>query len=447
MTITLDTALADFRRRFSKSGELTEQGKQLIPGGYSRRTFNFGPHAIFVESGEGPYVDTVDGVRLLDMNNNFTVNILGHAHPAITAALTQTIGKGFSFGNPTAAESRLASILIDRIASVERVQFSCSASESCLSAIRIARGYTGKTKIAKFEGGYHGFTDALAISAHPGAVAEAGPDDNPQPVPDTAGIPGNDVTNVVVLPQNDAANTERILRANADQIACLIVELQTGAGGVVALDDDFVALLRALTAELGIVMIVDETISLRAGYHGLQGIYQVKPDLTVMGKMIGGGLPIGAVGGSAEVMSVVEADTVRISGTHHGHRLSLAAGAACMEVMDEAAFAQLNAKAVRVRDELTDWAISNGYPFQLYSKGFSHMAYAFTDIPGRQIHTHRDFWHHVDAQKTFTCSLELANRGFFPVHRGELSLSLPMSDDDLDAFIQTTKEIVIGIEC
>ncbi|MDR3361083.1 MAG: aminotransferase class III-fold pyridoxal phosphate-dependent enzyme [Bifidobacteriaceae bacterium] len=446
MTITLETSLATFRSRFRKSGELTEKTRALIPGGFSRRTFNFGPHAIFAESGEGPWIHTVDGLTLLDLNNNFTVNILGHRHPAITRALEEALSQGFSFGNPTSAEAELAHLLVDRIESVERIQFSCSASESCLSAVRIARGFTGKSKIAKFEGGYHGFTDGLAISAHPGPTPDAGPDSDPQPVADTAGIPPADLDAAVILPQNDPVNCERILRANASEIACLIRELQSGAGGVVALDVDFVQLLRDLTKALGIVLVFDETISLRAGYHGLQGIYGVKPDLTVMGKMIGGGLPIGAVGGSAEVMQVVEDDVVRISGTHHGHCLSLAAGAACMETMDQTAFARLNAMAARVVLEVNEWSLRENYPFQIYGQGFSHLAYAFTDRPDRRIHTHRDFWRYVDTAKTFTCSLELANRGYFPVHRGELSLSLPMSSDDITGFIETTKEIVTGIQ-
>lgn len=439
--LTLAHATRRFAERFNRSGELSREGAMRIPGGYSRSSFNFGPHAIFVESGEGARIRTVDGRELLDLNNNFTVNVLGHQHPAITSALTAAIPGGISFGNPGLLEARLADLLIARIPSVERVQFSCSATESCMSAIRIARGFTGKTRYAKFEGGYHGFSDVLHISSHTGPDDDAGSDEAPVPVADSGGIPANDLANVVVLPQNDWESCERILRANAADLACLILELQSGAGGLVALEPSFVERLRELTTELGILLIFDETISLRAGLHGAQGRYGVTPDLTVMGKMIGGGLPLGAVGGSRAVMDVLEQGTVTISGTHHGHKLALAAGLACMETMDEAAFDRLNTGAARVLREVNEWAARAGVPFAVYGAGYSHLAYGFFTESGASIRSHRDIWRLVDADRTHAISLELANRGLFPVHRGEFSLSLPMTDDDLTQIVDTLTEV------
>jgi glutamate-1-semialdehyde 2,1-aminomutase len=443
--LTLDLSLERFSKKFAKSADLTREGRTRIPGGYSRNSFNFGPHAVFAESGHGAYIETVDGHRLLDLNNNFTVNVLGHAHPAISSALIEAIPSGFSFGNPSLAEGDLAQLLIDRIPSVDKVQFSCSATESCMSAIRVARAYTGKTKIAKFEGGYHGFSDLLQISVHPDP-AKGGTADAPRAVPDSGGIPLQDVDNIVLLTQNDLSSCERILRQRAGEIACLILELQSGAGGLVVLDQDFVEALRAITSELGIVLIFDETISLRAGYHGLQGIYGVMPDLTVMGKIIGGGMPLGALGGSAELMQVLEDGRVSISGTHHGHRLALIAGAACMTQMDEAAFDRLNGYSARILSELNEWSAARNSAFAVYGKGFSHLAYGLMNEPGLSIKTHRDYWRNLNGEKTQIISLELANRGFFPVHRGEFSLSLPMSDDDITSFIETLKMIVEELE-
>lgn len=444
--VTLESSIERFSSTFARSADLTAEGRTRIPGGYSRNSFNFGPHAVFVEHGEGAYIETVDGRRLLDLNNNFTVNVLGHGHPAITGALTAAIPAGFSFGNPSREEGDLARLLIDRIPSVEKVQFSCSSTESCMSAIRVARAHTGRQRIAKFEGGYHGFSDMLHISSHTMPGQDAGTDAEPAAVPDSGGIPLTDVENVVVLVQNDLPGTERILRAHAHEIAGLIVELQSGAGGLVALDVDFVRVLRALTSELGIVLIFDETISLRAGYRGLQDVYGVTPDLTVMGKIIGGGLPLGALGGSAEAMSPLEDGRVIISGTHHGHRLSVIAGAACMTALDEAAFERLNGHARRIMTELNEWSAQRRSPFAVYGKGFSHMAYAYLNERDLTVRNHRDYWRNVDGEKTQTISLELANRGFFPVHRGEISLSVPMTDDDITSFISTMKEIVEDIE-
>lgn len=444
-TLSIETSVKAFSSNFAESAELTQKGRELIPGGYSRNSFNFGPHAVFVDKGSGAYLETVDGQRMLDLNNNFTVNVLGHNHPAITSALLEAIPQGMSFGNPSTAEAELAQILIERIPSVEKIQFSCSATESCMSAVRVARAYTGKTKIAKFEGGYHGFSDLLHISAHP-RPEDSGTEADPKAVPDSGGIPCDEVENIIVLSQNDRQGCERILRANADSISCLILELQSGAGGLVTLDQEFVEELRALTKELGIVLIFDETISLRASYHGLQGVYGVTPDLTVMGKIIGGGLPLGALGGSSEVMSVLENGKVTISGTHHGHKLSLIAGAACMRTMDRAAFEKLNTHAKRIMSEMNEWSAARNSPFKVYGKGFSHMAYAYMNSPELSVRTHRDYWRNVDGEKTQICSLELANRGFFPVHRGEFSLSLPMSDDDISSFILALQEIVKDLE-
>lgn len=443
--LTLEKSLERFSKKFALSADLTREGRTRIPGGYSRNSFNYGPHALFAESGDGAYIETVDGHRLLDLNNNFTVNILGHAHPAITSSLIEAIPSGFSFGNPSPAEGELARILIERVPSVEKIQFSCSATESCMSAIRVARAHTGRAKIAKFEGGYHGFSDVLHISTHPDRDSSGTPD-APRPVPESEGIPAQDLDNIVLLTQNDLPGCERILRQHSGKIACLIMELQSGAGGLVVLDQEFVEAIRALTQELGIVLIFDETISLRAGYHGLQGVYDVTPDLTVMGKIIGGGMPLGALGGSAEVMQVLEDGRVRISGTHHGHRLALIAGAACMQQMDEAAFDRLNGYSARIMSELNDWAVARNSAFSVYGKGFSHLGYGYMNEPGLSIKTHRDYWSNVDGEKTQIISLELANRGFFPVHRGEFSLSVPMVDDDITSYIDALKGIVEDLE-
>ena len=443
--LTLDRALETFAQRFQVSGELTKQAKQLIPGGYSRNSFNFGPHAIFVESGDGAYIQTSDGYRMLDLNNNYTVNVLGQNHPAVREALIAAIPEGISFGNPGRREADLARILIDRIPSVEQVQFSCSATESCMSAVRVARGYTGRTLIAKFEGGYHGFSDPLQVSSHPDP-ALAGPDDAPISLVDSTGNPTRSAEQTVLVPQNDWEGTERILRAHAAEIACFIMELQSGAGGLVTLDRDFVARVRELTAELGIVLIFDETISLRADYHGMQGVYGVTPDLTVMGKMIGGGMPLGAIGGKREIMSVLDGGGVVISGTHHGHQLSLAAGIACMETMDRQAFDRLNANSRRIMTEVNEWAKGRHLPFRVYGGGFSHLAYGFLRDASQPVHTHRDYWRNIDGERTQAMSIELANRNVFPVHRGEFSLSLPMSDDDISQIIETFQGIVLDLE-
>lgn len=441
MKLDYQQSLKNFSEAFNLSKEETNKGKHYIPGGFSRRTFGYGPHAIFVARGEGQYFYTIEGRKLLDLNNNFSTNVLGHNHPAIVHAIESLLPNGFSFGNPTDHELELAKILCERIESVEQVKFFCSASEACLSAVRIARGYTGRKKISKFEGGYHGFTDDLAISAHPNPENFPGPDFNPKAIPDSDGIPNYKSDNVLILIQNNFEACEKILRGNAEDVACVIMELQSCAGGIVELEKTFVQKLRALTEELGILLIVDETITLRAAYNGLQDEYGIKPDLTVMGKMIGGGLPIGAVGGSREVFSVLDKNQVMISGTHHGHPLACAAGVACMEAMKPEAYERLNNMAATIKRELNEWAQRHHYPFVIFGS-FSVFAYAFTKEPGQTIDTHRDYWHKIDETSMSIYALEMATRGFFPVQRGQVGLTLPMTDEDVQAYIKTTKDIV-----
>ena len=441
MKLDYAESLRKFSETFNLSKEETSKGNDQIPGGFSRRTFAYGPHAIFAERGEGQYVYTIEGKKLLDLNNNFSTNVTGHNHPEILKAIQEVLKKGFSFGNPVNYELELAQLLCQRIDSIEKVKFFCSASEACLSAIRIARGYTGKNKIAKFEGGYHGFCDDLAISAHPTPASFPGPDFHPKPLPDSAGIPTYKSDNVIVLVQNDYQACESILRNHADDVACVIMELQSGAGGVVELDKEFVARIRKLTQELGILLIIDETMTLRAAKGGLQSIYQVHPDLTVMGKMIGGGLPIGAVGGRREIFRVLEENQVLISGTHHGHPLSCAAGSACLRVMNDEAYERLNRMAKRIKDELNHWAKASNYPFIVYG-AFSMLGYAFTKEIGQEIKTHRDYWHKIDEDSMNTYALEMATQGYFPVHRGQIGLTLPMTDEDISGYIETTKAII-----
>lgn len=444
MKLTYEQSLKNFKQTFSKSAEMNGASASVIPGGFSRKTFNYGPHAIYLERGDGQYIHTIDGVKLLDLNNNFTVNALGANHPALVGAITKTVGEGYSFGNPTLSEYKLAEMICDRIESIEKVKFFCSASEACLGAARIARGYTGKKKIAKFEGGYHGFGDDLSVSAHPAPFS--GGDDiyHIQGQVESGGILQRSADDIVLLTQNDIEICERVLRENASEVACLFMELESCAGGIVVLEKDFVKRIREITKELGIVLIFDETVTIRAGRGGFQAEYGVKPDLTVSGKTLGGGLPLGIVGGSNEVMSIVENDTVSISGTHHGHKLACEAGIACLETLTDEAYAHLNRLGARIKNELNTWAEENNYPFYIFGE-FSVLGFAFTKQVGDRINTHRDYWTKVDGQKTLTYALEIATKGYFPVSRGQMGLTLPMTDEDITGFIEVTQDIVTRI--
>ena len=441
MGLTYEQSLEHFLKTFQKSKEMSDEAAKYIPGSYSRRSFNYGPHAIYVNNAKGAYVYTVDGKKLLDFNNNFTVSVLGYQNEAVDQALIETMKKGFSIGNPTEEEGELARMLCERIDSFEKVKFFCSASEACVGALRIARGYTGKTKVAKMEGGYHGFLDDISYSAHPNASKADDDLEHIVPQPESAGIPANRAEDVVLLTQNNIEVSEKLIREHADELACVVMELQSGSGGIVTLDKAFVKRIREITKELGIVLIFDETITIRAYKGGLQSWYGVKPDLTISGKTLGGGIPLGVVGGSNEVMDVVTKDIVQMSGTHHGHRLACAAGIAILKQLDDVAYKRLNSMGERIKNELNIWAKEKKIPFIVFGES-SVLGYAFTREIGQTIRTHRDYWLKSDAQKMQTFALEIAVRGFLPVHRGQLGLTLPMADQDITDFIETTKDIV-----
>lgn len=441
MGLTYEQSLEHFLKTFQKSKEMSDEAAKYIPGSYSRRSFNYGPHAIYVNNAKGAYVYTVDGKKLLDFNNNFTVSVLGYQNEAVDQALIDTMKKGFSIGNPTEEEGELARMLCERIDSFEKVKFFCSASEACVGALRIARGYTGKTKVAKMEGGYHGFLDDFSFSAHPNASKADDDLEHIVPQPESAGIPANRAEDVVLLTQNNIEVSEKLIREHADELACVVMELQSGSGGIVTLDKAFVKRIREITKELGIVLIFDETITIRAYKGGLQSWYGVKPDLTISGKTLGGGIPLGVVGGSNEVMDVVTKDIVQMSGTHHGHRLACAAGIATLKQLDDMAYKRLNSMGERIKNELNIWAKEKKIPFIVFGES-SVLGYAFTREIGQTIRTHRDYWLKSDAQKMQTFALEIAVRGFLPVHRGQLGLTLPMADQDITDFIETTKDIV-----
>ena len=387
MGLTYEQSLEHFLKTFQKSKEMSDEAAKYIPGSYSRRSFNYGPHAIYVNNAKGAYVYTVDGKKLLDFNNNFTVSVLGYQNEAVDQALIETMKKGFSIGNPTEEEGELARMLCERIDSFEKVKFFCSASEACVGALRIARGYTGKTKVAKMEGGYHGFLDDFSFSAHPNASKADDDLEHIVPQPESAGIPANRAEDVVLLTQNNIEVSEKLIREHADELACVVMEMQSGSGGIVTLDKAFVKRIREITKELGIVLIFDETITIRAYKGGLQSWYGVKPDLTISGKTLGGGIPLGVVGGSNEVMDVVTKDIVQMSGTHHGHRLACAAGIAILKQLDDVAYKRLNSMGERIKNELNIWAKEKKIPFIVFGES-SVLGYAFTREIGQTIRTH-----------------------------------------------------------
>jgi len=334
----------------SRSAALYERACQVLPGGNSRTTVFRRPYPIYAARGEGHTVIDADGVPRLDFVNNQTSLIHGHAHPRILEAASRAMHEGTCFSLPTAAEIELAERLVARCRTVEEVRFTNSGSEAVLIAIKAARAFTGRPKIAKCVTAYHGLYDHVEVSLDDPPAAEG---EDPPRVPYTDGTPRAVLDDTIVLPVDDAGRAVDLVRRHADELAAVVLDPLPKRAGLVPLGDDFCQRVRAETRRLGIVLIVDEVISFRLAHGGAQERFGVDGDLTTFGKVIGGGFPVGAVGGRRDVMTVFDPrrgrPPVRHAGTFNANPVSMRAGAAALDLLDADALALLDELGDRAR--------------------------------------------------------------------------------------------------
>jgi len=318
-----------------QSQELYTRAKKVIPGGVNspvRACKSVGCDPLFVSSAKGCTVTDVDGNSYIDFVGSWGPMILGHAHPDVLDAIKNTAPLGTSFGAPTPLEVELAELVCDSVPSLEKVRFVNSGTEATMSAIRLARGFTGRNMVVKFDGCYHGHADSFLIKAGSGVITLG--------IPGSPGVPEDIVKNTLSIPYNNVEELEKTLRAKAEEIACVIVEPVAGNMGVVVPEMEFLKTLRSLTAELGIVLIFDEVITgFRLALGGAQERFGITPDLTCLGKIIGGGLPVGAYGGRQKIMDQIAPDgPVYQAGTLSGNPLAMAAGLAMLKVVRQPNF-------------------------------------------------------------------------------------------------------------
>src|SRR5438105_2239271 len=327
--------------KLSRSRALYAEAQKLLPGGVNSPVRAFravGGEPVFIDHAHGPYLYDVDGNRYLDYVQSWGPMILGHAHPEVLQAVVQASMRGFSFGAPTQAESELAKLVMKSIPSIEMVRFVNSGTEATMSALRLARAATGRDRVVKCAGAYHGHADLLLVEAGSG-VATLG-------IPGSPGVPEAAVRDTLVVPYNDAAAVEELLAAEGDRVAAVIVEPVAGNMGCVPPRPGYLEALRELTARHGALLVFDEVMTgFRVAYGGAQELYGVTPDLTCLGKVIGGGLPVGAYGGPVALMErVAPSGPVYQAGTLSGNPLAMAAGCATLdELRDGAAYARLEA--------------------------------------------------------------------------------------------------------
>ena len=320
---------------YDQSRQLFEKSQRVIPGGVNSpvRAFrSVGGTPIFFREAKGAYMWDVDGNKYIDYIGSWGPAILGHAHPDVVAAVQERAAKGMSFGAPTEAELELAERLVALLPSIEQVRLTSSGTEATMSAIRLARGFTGRTKILKFEGCYHGHGDALLVKAGSGALTFGHPS--------SAGVPADVVANTLVLAYNDLDELETAFAKIGDELACVIIEPIAGNMNFVMPSCEYLNMLRALCTKHGAVLIFDEVMTgFRVGLHGAQGHYGITPDLTTLGKVIGGGMPVGAFGGRRDIMAhLAPLGAVYQAGTLSGNPVAVAAGLKTLELVAKPGF-------------------------------------------------------------------------------------------------------------
>ncbi|WP_258881644.1 glutamate-1-semialdehyde 2,1-aminomutase [Paenibacillus sp. sptzw28] len=347
------------KRQDERSKTAFAQAKKVIPGGVNSpvRAFrSVGLTPVFMERGEGCRVYDIDGNSYIDYVASWGPLIMGHAHPEVVEAIKRTAEKGTSFGAPTELETMMAELVCERVPSVEVVRMVNSGTEATMSALRLARGYTKRSKILKFEGSYHGHADSLLIKAGSG-VATLG-------LPDSPGVPESVASQTITVPYNDLSSVKLAFEKFGEQIACIIVEPVAGNMGVVPPLPGFLEGLRELTQQYGSLLIFDEVMTgFRVHYNCAQGLYGITPDLTCLGKVIGGGLPVGAYGGKRELMEMMApSGPIYQAGTLSGNPLAMAAGYTTLSLLTPETYEQLERMSVRLQLGFEANASKHGIP-------------------------------------------------------------------------------------
>lgn len=362
----------------SRSSELFNEAKKYIPGGVNSpvRAFkSVGTDPVYIASGKGSKIYDVDGKEYIDCVSSWGPLILGHAHPAIIEAITKAAEKGTSFGAPTKAETDMAMKIVELVPGIEKVRLVSSGTEATMSALRLARGFTGRDKVLKFEGCYHGHADSFLIKAGSGALTLG--------QPSSPGVPVSLAADTLNAAYNDLESVKKMFEAEKGKIACVFVEPVAGNMGVVLPDEGFLKGLREITAANGALLIFDEVITgFRLGTGGAQQYYGVTPDLTTLGKIIGGGLPVGAFGGRADIMDNMSPQgPVYQAGTLSGNPLAVAAGLAALDILSsQNPYPAMKALADKLFDGLAAGSKELGVPVSI-NKVESMGCSFFTDVP------------------------------------------------------------------
>ncbi len=416
----------------SRSARLFDQAQGVLAGGVSRNTLLRAPHPIYVERASGCRIVDVDGVERVDFANNMAAMIHGHAHPAIVAAITEQVRRGTAYTMATRAEIDYALQLRRRAPGFEKMRFMNSGTEAVMAGLKAARVYTGRHKIAKIEGTYHGGSDYVAVSESP-TPSNWGPAERPASAPLSGATPASVLEEVIVLPFNDPEAAVAILDEHRGEIACVVVDLMPHRLGLIPAEDAYVTALKEWTERDGALLLFDEVITLRTEVGGMQARYGASPDLTAMGKIIGGGLPVGALAGRAEVMDVFApgpgGPRLPQSGTFSANPLTITAGAAAMKLYDADAIARLNRLGALARRRIEEAIAVAGAAASVTGTGSMFRVHMKAEAPA----DYRSSYPTPEESQALKRFIDgLYDEGIVAIHTGAGALSTPMGEAEID---------------
>lgn len=409
------------------SRRLHTEACKYMPGGDTRTATFFLPFPNFIKYGDGAYMYDEDGFKLLDFQNNYTSLIHGHAHPETVEAVREQIAKGSAYTAPFEKQIELSAILTQRFPSVDMIRYTNSGTEANMHALRIARAYTGKAKIIKTEGGYHGTTDVFEASVDPN-IKKAGTLDQIKVIPESRGVSENALKDVLVVLFNDIERTRKMIEEHHRETACIIIEPIMGSAGQITPDLEYLKFLREITEQYHIVLIFDEVVTGRLSLGGVQKFYGVTPDLTTMGKIIGGGTPVGAFGGKQEIMQMYDPREKKMyhSGTFNGNAVTMAAGLATMKAYNQEAVDYVNGLGTLFKEGVLKIYDKLGLNMKISGAG-SIYNILFTD---KEVKNYRDVASaHEELNKVLYMSL--LTKGVFDAERGMFCMSTAMTKEDI----------------
>lgn len=421
--------------QFDKSIKAFEEAIELMPGGVNSpvRAFRaIGTSPVFIDSAKGAMITDIDGNEYIDYVLSWGPLILGHSDDKVVEALKEATEKGTSYGAPTLSENELAKLVIERVPSVEMVRMVNSGTEATMSALRLARGYTGRDKIIKFEGNYHGHGDSLLIKAGSG-VATLG-------LPDSPGVPESVASHTITVPYNDEKSIKEAFAEFGSDIAGVIIEPVSGNMGVVPPKEGFLTFLRDITREHGALLIFDEVMTgFRVDYHCAQGYFDIDPDITCLGKVIGGGLPVGAYGGKREIMEhIAPAGNIYQAGTLSGNPLAMAGGYATLSQVTKESYVQMNEKVDRLVEGYEAASAKYNIPIRINRVG-SMMSVFFTDQEVVNYETAQT----VDEERFRKYYLGMLERGVYlpPSQYEGLFMSTAHTNEHIEKTLQAVDEV------